>query len=171
MNTMQKIAQVHGAARHVLRQRMTKRAYDDNWVEMVKYLAETGQLSPESIEDLQKAYNKGRLMSALSTAARGGWASAKLGGGIGALVNGALGASIAGPGGALAGAALGGAGSAAASGLLGFGVNGISDLLSYSKTKEQLKSILDSLPPEAVEEALGQAPVATPDDAATVASI
>lgn len=170
MNTMQKIAQVHGAARHVLRQRMTKRAYDDNWVEMVKYLAETGQLAPESIAELKKLHDQGLLSKVLQGAANGaiGWGTGSaLATGLWAALKGATtGAYPIGPA-LLGGAALGGG--------VGLGIGsltgGIGAGWNYKKEKEQLKSILDSLPPEAVEEALGQAPVVTPDDAATVVSI
>lgn len=150
MNRLQKLAQVNKAARHVLRTRQIKKAYDQNWVDMVQYLAATGQLAPESIEALQKEYEKSRLISALQRAGRGAWASAKLGGGIGAIAGGIGGGSAGGLPGAVAGAGLGGLLSGASSGVLGFGVNGLIDLLEYGKNKEQLKSILDKINQEEV---------------------
>lgn len=150
MNTLQKLAQVNKAAKYVLRTRRVKKAYDQNWIDMVQYLAETGPLAPESIEAIKKEYEKGRLLSALQRAGKGAWESAKLGGGIGAAIGGTLGGISGGIPGALMSGGLSGLSSGLISGIGGAGLNGIIDLLEYNKNKEQLKSILDKVNSEGV---------------------
>lgn len=154
MNRLEKLAQVNKAARHVLRTRQIKKAYSQDWVDMVKYLAETGQLAPESIEELKKLYDQGMLSkilqgaaneagswgigTALATglvnAARGGIRST-VGSAIGAPNTDSIGKSI------LNSALVGGGLGLGVGGLIG----GISSGLNYKKEKEQLKSILDAV--------------------------
>lgn len=153
MNQLQKLAQVQKAARHVLRTRV-KKAYDQDWVDMVSYLAETGQLAPESIAELKKLYNQGFLSKVLQGVANeaGSWGiGSALGTGILAALRGgirsAVGAVTGSPssesigGNILNGALVGGGVGLGIGGLLG----GIRSGWNYKKEKEQLKSILDKL--------------------------
>ena len=139
MNTLEKLAQVNKAARHVLRTRQVKKAYPQSQINWLKYLAETGQLAPEVLEVIKREHDKGRLVSALQSAGTGGLKSGLLGAGLGAFLSavtskGPIGQPM------LEGASVVGGGT----GLLGAGISGIADLVQYNRKKKQLKSILDA---------------------------
>ena len=177
MNTLEKLAQVNKAARYVLRNRQVKKAYSQDWVDMVKYFAETGQLAPESIEELKKLYDQGLLSKILQGAANeaGNWGLATAIGtgivntarnGIRSAIGTAIGAPATEPIGKniLNSVLIGGGLGLGVGGLIG----GISSGVNYKKEKEQLKSILDAVNANASQTSAD----ATPDaELATAASV
>ena len=164
---LQKLAQLNMAMRHVLRSRMVKRAYDQDWVDTVKYFAETGQLAPESIEELKKLHDQGLLSKVLHGVANGAmdWGpGSALATGLWAALKGAVSGRYPAGAGLLGGALVGGG--------LGLGIGGLTGGIgagwNYKKEKEQLKSILDALNAEEVPAEVST----TPDnELATAASM